>query len=199
MRLAARPLLEVMDVQVVNFAPSAERHPTNGEIALVLVFAFVTKLAQRVGFRPGRLKLLLIPALLALAVSQSCCRAGELQVALAAVFTPVATNAVVGNTHEYSLSFTRHPTSFDLDEAPAAVGKPARQSFPGLVLVPPQARMGFFESLLSGQPGNGYFGILNFQVGYGQGFSPDSDIVRGRNGTGLEEPSYVFLKRIVRF
>jgi hypothetical protein len=50
-----------------------------------------------------------------------------------------------------------------------------------------------------GQPDSGAISLGKLAAGYGQMFAEDSVLARNRNGTVLEEPSFLFLKATFRF
>jgi hypothetical protein len=60
------------------------------------------------------------------------------------------------------------------------------------------AAKGSFAGLFSTQKGNRGFGIAGIQAGYGMVFM-DPVFTRGRNGTAMEEPSYIVLKTSLKF
>jgi hypothetical protein len=114
----------------------------------------------------------------------------------------VDTNApTVVETNSYSLSFSQRPVNFTLGAVASQAENTSRPNSVNFVV--PQKWLlvprGSLRSLFSGQTGNGNVGIMNFEAGYGQAYDPDAVILRQRNGTGLEEPRYVFFKRVVKF
>ena len=187
-------------MQNATFVSSADRYATKGaggfEIALGSIFPFPARLCA------GSPRLTVILISLTLVFSQGFGRAGELAAALQASLTPVATNTpVVVETNSYSLSFSQRPVNFALGAV-----TPQKENMPhanSVSFVLPQKWLlvprGPLQPLLSGQTGNGNVGIMNFEAGYGQAYDRDSVVLHRRNGTGLEEPRYVFFKRIVKF
>jgi hypothetical protein len=53
--------------------------------------------------------------------------------------------------------------------------------------------------LFNNQVGDGNFNMKHFQAGYGTVFDPDMVLSRGRNGSAMEEPSYLFIKGLIAF
>jgi hypothetical protein len=139
------------------------------------------------------------------------CRAGDLTSTLAASLTAVSTNAptngitaadpTLADTNAFTLSFSQRPINFSLKGAPAQSGKTSRATFAGFVLTQSRtaAQADWIGSFFSNQLGDGNVGFFNLEAGYGQAYDRDSVVLRGRNGTGLEEPRYIFFKRIVKF
>lgn len=187
-------------MQNATFVSSADRYATKGaggfEIALGRFFPFPARLCA------GSPRLTVILIFLVLVFSQGFGRAGELAAALEASLTSVTTNTPVAvESNSYSLSFSRRPVNFALGTvAPQTEVLPHANSVSFVVpqkwLLVSRSRL---RSFFSGQAGNGNVGLMNFEAGYGQAYDPDSVILRQRNGTGLEEPRYVFFKRIVKF
>jgi hypothetical protein len=140
--------------------------------------------------------------LFTLVISQCLGRAGELATTLQASLTPVATNGlVVAETNAFSVAFSPRPAFSLAGAAALRSGNTPHPAVAGFVLThkQPAVPSGTFASLFAGQPGNGNFGILNFELGYGQAYDPDSVVLRSHNGTATEEPAYVFFKRVVKF
>jgi hypothetical protein len=150
-----------------------------------------------------------------LVVSQRSGEAGEpLQLALVsqnhpAIATPSTTNTVKSttkaatiDTNSFTLSVSQRLVTPSLlspaaERAPDNAGRAL--TFIALTKKPSTPPAGSLAALFNGLPGNGNFGFSNFEAGYGQAYEADSIILRGRNGTTLEEPRYIFFKKIVKF
>lgn len=193
-------------MQNATFVSSADRYATKGaggfEIALGRFFPFPAQLCA------GSPRLTLILIFLTLALSPGIGRAGELAAALQASLSLVATNApaveaAVEEPNSYSLSFSQRPVNFALGAVTLRTETENLSHASSVSFVVPQKWLlvsrGRLRSFFSGQAGNGNVGLMNFEAGYGQAYDPDSVVLRSRNGTGLEEPRYVFFKRIVKF
>jgi hypothetical protein len=143
--------------------------------------------------------------------SPGICRAGDLASTLKTSLTVDSTNAptngvtvaetTLAETNTFTLSFTQRPIDFNLKGAPAQSGKTSRAASVGFVLTQrrPAAQGDWFGSFFFNQSGDGNVGFFNMEAGYGQAYDRDSVVLRGGNGTALEEPRYIFFKRIVKF
>ena len=99
------------------------------------------------------------------------------------------------NTNSFTASFNQHSAAVP---AATALHPADSDSSPVTVAVLIKKRS---EStgLFSGQPGNGNFGFANIEAGYGQAYDCDSAVLRGNNGTTMEETRYIFFKKVVKF
>jgi len=125
-----------------------------------------------------------------------------MKLAMATSGTVASTNAVklpakitIADTNSLSASFTLKPVVLP---TPAAL-RPNDSDYPALPVVALIKKHPASAGLFSRQPGNGNFGFANIEAGYGQAYECDSVVLRGNNGTGIEETRYIFFKKVVRF
>ena len=116
--------------------------------------------------------------------------------------TRAVAKAAATDTNRTSLSFTQQVVNTSLPASTVGHSKDdtyLAHTHIALTKKRPAPPAGSLAAFFSGLPGNGNFGMSNFEAGYGQAYNADSIVLRGRNGTAMEEPRYIFFKKIFRF
>jgi hypothetical protein len=148
--------------------------------------AFGIALALLTGVMPARCESLSAPTKLSLSP-------------LPAPTTAVTTTAVAPN--HFSLTMEPRPKNYPATNGiTAGSGVATRRVLEAATYLklPRVAANGGLAGLLSTQAGHRGFSIAGIQAGYGMAFM-DEVFTRGRNGTAMQEPSYIVVKTSLKF
>lgn len=109
-----------------------------------------------------------------------------------------APTATATDSDHFSLAFEPRPkTSPAKAEVSSGSSDALRRVLAAATYLSKPAK-GFLGGLISTQVGDRGFRIANIQAGYGM-VCMDPVFLHGRNGTALEEPSFIFLKTSLKF
>ena len=112
-----------------------------------------------------------------------------------------APKATVTSTNHFSLAFEPRPQSEPATKGLANASSHAtRRVLEAAAYLNKQSGFakGASAGLFSTQVGERGFGIAGIQAGYGMAFM-DEVFARGRNGTAMQEPSYIVVKTSLKF
>lgn len=152
--------------------------------------------------RIGSLRRIIIYVALAMLISVIPSHAEILttptKLSLAPLAAPMAS---VADTDKFSLAFEPRPKTLPATAGVSAGSSDAlRRVLAAAAYLSKQrtAAKGSLASLFSAEVGDRGFRIANLQAGYGM-VCMDPAFLHGRNGTAMEEPSFVFLKTSLKF
>jgi len=112
-----------------------------------------------------------------------------------------APTATTNDTDHFSLAFEPSPKTVPATAKISAGSSDAMRRVLAAAAYLSKQRIvakGSLGGLFSAQVGDRGFRIANLQAGYGM-VCMDPAYLHGRNGTAMEEPSYVFLKTSLKF
>lgn len=152
-------------------------------------------------YRMGRLRRIVL--CVALATLMSAASHGEQLLATTklSLSPPTATTATITDTNHFALAIEPRPKTLPATDgiSPRSSDATRRALAAAAVLAEQRiAAKGSLGGLFSTQVGDRGFRIANIQAGYGM-VCMDPVFTRSRNGTALEEPSFVFLKTSLKF
>ena len=173
-----RSVVTVMSIKLVRPANGNDHHRTGSPLLVIVCVA----LATLVSSIPSSAETLTTPTKLSL--------------------SPLpAPTAATNVTNHFSLAISPGPKSDPTTNGIAAGSSHAtRRVLEAAAYINKQSGFakGASAGLFSTQVGERGFGIAGIQAGYGMAFM-DEVFTRGRNGTAMQEPSYIVVKTSLKF
>lgn len=152
-------------------------------------------------YRMGSLRRIVV--CVALATLMSAASHGEQLLATTklSLSPPTATSATITDSNHFALAIEPRPKTLPATDGVSSGSSDVTRRVLAAATALNQQRIaakGSLGGLFSTQVGDRGFRIANIQAGYGM-VCMDPVFKRSRNGTALEEPSFVFLKTSLKF
>jgi len=142
-----------------------------------------------------------ITLVMLIGIMPACCESLSTPTKLSLSPLPVPTTvekATANDLDHFSLAMEPRPKNYPATNGiTAGSGVATRRVLEAATYLKLQ-RVAANGGLLSTQPGHRGFSIAGIQAGYGMAFM-DEVFTRGRNGTAMQEPSYIIVKTSLKF